>query len=571
MKNSRWTSCRFVILMSGIFVAMAFDNVAYGGLVRFYANTCPVVNCGPIKFSAYVYEGGNLTEVICQDEMMEYSNSNDSEKWIGKTSIPYDKIENTKVIFTTAFGEQIEVSGEEATEYTYSLTDSRLGIVYSYLKGTYMLGNSDGTDSNNSIQINAELFDDDNKTGINASYSEVEYHFYVYDVNGEPVAESTDANKPYFEWTPTEAQWYNIRVEARLGGELFTACDRFPVLNAPIAEDIKAASGHRYKIYFDAGTWRFPHAYIHGKTSDGSTYNITFPPLGNELSKHESGYYCYSFYTSIDPETIKIRFNNNTTNAGYYTEDFALYDNGIYNKNGYRNRTFFAAEAVPSEPSGTFSMPEITVNETPGDYYENGRKLYRYYASLTASAHTDTDSEYNWVKFEDWESTDITGQHSSYSDVALDFDGNPTGKIKDDWSDNKDIAFNHSPIHYCRNWHPAYYRVYMTCQDNLKGETTDEQYLSIKAAASGTSKAATAGIITNANAAKRIAKTIAAPSMAYHNGTTGVENLTDVQSADLIGQSEYYDLQGRKLITAPTAPGLYIRRQGDSAIKILIK
>ena len=52
------------------------------------------------------------------------------------------------------------------------------------------------------------------------------------------------------------------------------------------------------------------------------------------------------------------------------------------------------------------------------------------------------------------------------------------------------------------------------------------------------------------------------------NGIEGVDDLT--ADRDDNAPVEYYNLQGQK-IAAPTAPGLYLRRQGNTTAKTVIK
>jgi hypothetical protein len=49
--------------------------------------------------------------------------------------------------------------------------------------------------------------------------------------------------------------------------------------------------------------------------------------------------------------------------------------------------------------------------------------------------------------------------------------------------------------------------------------------------------------------------------------TNGVATI----AAEGEGEAEYFTLQGMRVVGAPTAPGIYIRRQGTATTKVLVK
>ena len=54
-------------------------------------------------------------------------------------------------------------------------------------------------------------------------------------------------------------------------------------------------------------------------------------------------------------------------------------------------------------------------------------------------------------------------------------------------------------------------------------------------------------------------------------GSSGVETVAASKPVVESGETVYYDLQGRRIAAEPTQPGIYVRRTGDKAEKVLIK
>ena len=165
-------------------------------------------------------------------------------KFVGNRNIPAQYLSGSIVEFRNAFGETVEVdvNGQETVEGTFNCETGETELLYTHLKGSYVLGNKHG------LQIEAEMFEDENT--INTSFSDVDYTFYVYDYLGNEVLKSGPSTAPFCEWTPAEAGYYNIKVECenKITGATAVGYDVYPVYeaaakaSAPVQN--KAATGN---------------------------------------------------------------------------------------------------------------------------------------------------------------------------------------------------------------------------------------------------------------------------------------------------------------------------------------
>lgn len=165
-------------------------------------------------------------------------------KFVGNRNIPAQYLSGSIVEFRNAFCETVEVdvNGQETVEGTFNCETGETELLYTHLKGTYVLGNKHG------LQIEAEMFEDEN--AINTSYSDVDYTFYVYDYLGNEVLKSGPSTAPFCKWTPSEAGYYNIKVECenKNTGATAVGYDVYPVYeaaakaSAPVQN--KAATGN---------------------------------------------------------------------------------------------------------------------------------------------------------------------------------------------------------------------------------------------------------------------------------------------------------------------------------------
>lgn len=165
-------------------------------------------------------------------------------KFVGNRNIPAQYLSGSIVEFRNAFGETVEVdvNGQETVEGTFNCETGETELLYTHLKGSYVLGNQHG------LQIEAEMFEDENT--INTSFSDVDYTFYVYDYLGNEVLKSGPSTAPFCEWTPAEAGYYNIKVECenKITGATAVGYDVYPVYeaaakaSAPVQN--KAATGN---------------------------------------------------------------------------------------------------------------------------------------------------------------------------------------------------------------------------------------------------------------------------------------------------------------------------------------
>lgn len=209
---------------------------------------------------------------------------------------------------------------------------------------------------------------------------------------------------------------------------------------------------------------------------------------------------------------------------------------------------------LPDEADAEFLVPAIErqqgskLTATTGIF----PKDYTYSAMLTLPAGAKYDPmhtvTYSWAKFEDY-----TWEGSSYSDFAPAAVGSTElgTTTKDQLSDNYLIVNNTTTTHYCRNWHPAFYRVYATSSvDNGKRRVSHGAHGQV-----GYTRPA------------RVARTVPMDT----EGITGVENINGDNDAAVDAPVYYFDLNGRAVDARNLTPGFYIRRQGNTAAKVYVR
>lgn len=181
-------------------------------------------------------------------------------KFVGNRNIPAQYLSGSIVEFRNAFGETVEVdmNGQETVEGTFNCETGETELLYTHLKGSYVLGNQHG------LQIEAEMFEDENT--INTSFSDVDYTFYVYDYLGNEVLKSGPSTAPFCKWTPSEAGYYNIKVECenKNTGATAVGYDVYPVYEAAAkasAPEQNKAAG-MMTVYFDNSQKNWNPPYI---------------------------------------------------------------------------------------------------------------------------------------------------------------------------------------------------------------------------------------------------------------------------------------------------------------------
>lgn len=202
---------------------------------------------------------------------------------------------------------------------------------------------------------------------------------------------------------------------------------------------------------------------------------------------------------------------------------------------------------IPQNPNPEFYLSEMK-DLGAGEIIVGGSSWGKYHTHLSLTAEegahqTDVHRtvNYSWAKFEDW----ISGT-SSYDDIVS------GGKTKAEWSDNHLVSGNTEPHHYCMNWHPAYYRVYKTSEtENLRTAVSGSQ-----------------GNVHRTHAT-RVARTV--PVTKVSGTTTGVEDIATDNAQDSSAPVEYYNINGQKVSGESLVPGVYIRRQGNTATKVYVK
>lgn len=203
---------------------------------------------------------------------------------------------------------------------------------------------------------------------------------------------------------------------------------------------------------------------------------------------------------------------------------------------------------IPQNPNPEFYLSEME-DLGAGEIIVGGSSWGKYHTHLSLTAEegahqTDVHRtvNYSWAKFEDW----ISGT-SSYDDIVS------GGKTKAEWSDNHLVSGNTESHHYCMNWHPAYYRVYKTSETK-----------NLKTAVSGSQ-----GNVHSSHAT-RVARTVSVTKTS-DAGTTGVEDIATDNAQDGSAPVEYYNINGQRVSGESLVPGIYIRRQGNTATKVYVK
>lgn len=304
-------------------------------------------------------------------------------KFVGNRNIPAQYLSGSIVEFRNAFCETVEVdvNGQETVEGTFNCETGETELLYTHLKGTYVLGNIHG------LQIEAEMFEDEN--AINTSYSDVDYTFYVYDYLGNEVLKSGPSTAPFCKWTPSEAGYYNIKVECenKNTGATAVGYDVYPVYeaaakaSAPVQN--KAATGN-ITVKVDTKNvsgWGTPCIYYWGGSSgpqwaespsmtlvSGTVYEYSIPAnttgiIFRNAAKNQQSTDCevVAGETIILQSDMSVKFQS----ARNYT---IYFDKSSTDWNGVNIWAWNTKNASQNFTGGTWPGEAMTSDATTGYY-----------------------------------------------------------------------------------------------------------------------------------------------------------------------------------------------------------
>lgn len=595
----------------------------------------------------------------------------ETKRWTGSRPISGRWMSGSEITFYDGFGREVTfpLNGDAHFDYICGdLYDSNLKILYTHLKGTY------DADRHKDLQIEAEVFLDDDCSKMDVSYTGITYDFKVYDEYGRDCSSQITHEPeyaPFAKWNVSEAGWYNVRVTATdvASGQSFTAIDRYPVFGKnhvsrpadfatpdAAANKVSSRANDGFTVYFSYDGSQ-PYIYYYGndfgnpgwdasnfhqmdKVADGLwSYTMTSKPSGfiflkdnegnkvqefkdsdvsenhiyssnshksatvyvigknidgvsdwneksgapitvsGEVTFKDDAYFRFkdnisnwngNYYPSTNDEqvsagnTYTAQYTDGTTEnrwkapeAGTYTITF----NAITNKFSLTKKSDITIDVPGLNPympdelpeiSGQYLISGITEDDWGGTHTVNGQNnswQMVHAARLTVNDNgavvddPNLDVNYSWAKFEDYENTDGT----SYADNT------PDGAPREDNTDNYEVANNHSTVHYCANWNLAFYRVYATSEVNIP--------------ANSDKKRVTHGSHGNVNFSHlyRVARTVPRDT----KGITSVNQILGDNDTD--APVFFFDLQGRAVDADNLTPGLYIRRQGSQASKVLVR
>ena len=270
-------------------------------------------------------------------------------KFVGNRNIPAQYLSGSIVEFRNAFGETVEVdvNGQETVEGTFNCEDGETELLYTHLKGTYVLGNIHG------LQIEAEMFEDENT--INTSFSDVDYTFYVYDYLGNEVLKSGPSTAPFCEWTPAEAGYYNIKVECenKITGATAVGYDVYPVYEAAAkaSAPVQNKAAGMMTVYFDNSqkNWNPPYICYWGGDSWAGRDD------GKAMTHVAGSIYEYS----IPANTTGMLFRNGAKSD---------YTNDIKDGNVIANQCYKATDNHGFDKVGEFAKVTIYFDNSVAKY-----------------------------------------------------------------------------------------------------------------------------------------------------------------------------------------------------------
>lgn len=310
-----------------------------------------------------------------------------------------------------------------------------------------------------------------------------------------------------------------------------------------------------YTFYFDnsSSKWSKPMAYVWDEGSSNKEYLGKYGGTAMTSTGKDNLYKISFTYTGTTASGLKVIFNNNGAESGNKTENLNLVNGHVYKADGSHSEYVDIPDIpdpeklIPQNPNPEFYLSEME-DLGGGELTVGGSSWGKYHTHLSLTAEEGAHQtgvhqkvNYSWAKFEDW----ISGT-SSYDDIVS------GGKTKAEWSDNHLVSGNTEPHHYCMNWHPAYYRVYKTSEtENLRTAVSGSQ-----------------GNVHRTHAT-RVARTV--PVTKVSGTTTGVEDIATDNAQDGSAPVEYYNINGQKVSGESLVPGIYIRRQGNTATKVYVK
>lgn len=310
-----------------------------------------------------------------------------------------------------------------------------------------------------------------------------------------------------------------------------------------------------YTFYFDNSTskWSKPMAYVWDEGASNKEYLGSYGGTAMTSTGKDNLYKISFTYTGTTASGLKVIFNDNGATSGNKTGNLKLVNGHVYKADGSHTEYVDIPDIpdpeklIPQNPNPEFYLSEME-DLGGGELTVGGSSWGKYHTHLSLTAEEGAHQtgvhqkvNYSWAKFEDW----ISGT-SSYDDIVS------GGKTKAEWSDNHLVSGNTDPHHYCMNWHPAYYRVYKTSEtENLRTAVSGSQ-----------------GNVHRTHAT-RVARTV--PVTKVSGTTTGVEDIATDNAQDSNAPVEYYNINGQKVSGESLVPGVYIRRQGNTATKVYVK
>lgn len=393
-----------------------------------------------------------------------------------------------------------------------------------------------------------------------AKYSPM--YAYVWD-------KDNDSNKPCGAWggetmTKVTGDIYKVTF-AHYKGATWNAI--FHGNNGSQTDDITLTDGHLYKV-----TSTTNNSQGHYPCSDQGVYGqqqtVATPTFNPASGAKFTGSGSVTISCATSGATIEYSLDNGSTWTNGSTVTFSTVGNHTLkaraSKSGMTTSDIASAtytveasapdpdpdpvKLIPQNPNPEFYLSEME-DLGAGEIIVGGSSWGKYHTHLSLTAEegahqTDVHRtvNYSWAKFEDW----ISGT-SSYDDIVSD------GKTKAEWSDNHLVSGNTESHHYCMNWHPAYYRVYKTSETK-----------NLKTAVSGSQ-----GNVHSSHAT-RVARTVPVTKTS-DAGTTGVEDIATDNAQNQDAPVEYYNINGQRVSGESLVPGIYIRRQGNTATKVYVK
>jgi len=387
--------------------------------VKLKFTACGALNQGPIKYNIKRaifnanHQVSGYYNLYDNPVYMAYDPATNS--WESQTEISDEWQTGATITFYTAVGTEISVryfgQDEIIVNDDNCGIDPELQILYSHLKNTFDLANE------SSLQIEAELFEDEEHSSLNTTYSDVTYSFLVVGPDGNKAAESEVSNQPFFTFSPSAQGIYTVKVTATVDGETFTAFDSYPVYNSkaakPQALPAVAAAVSNDKYYFwNLLKWNPVRCYRYGadgKDDWDTSPNATAVKDIKDIYEIDKNNQPNIIWRDNSVQTVDLNnaeagkiFAINGKEGDKYKGKFVTYapkEVSVYFENTYNWSGDIYAYAYCGDLSYKIGSDEHTYlysNVWPGTRLSkvtvNGKSYYKFtYTSLQAGADASTD------------------------------------------------------------------------------------------------------------------------------------------------------------------------------------